>query len=57
MPHIDTCAICKRPITDFDRFVTVGYGLPEPMYTLCPGCAAPVTRLLDEHGLRRFSEL
>jgi hypothetical protein len=57
MPRLDTCAICKHPITNFDQVVAVGYGLPEPMYTLCAECAAPVTRLLDEHGLRRLSEL
>lgn len=53
----DICSICKKQIKDFDQFLVIGYGSPQPLYTLCSQCGMPVIDLLERHGLQRLSRV
>jgi hypothetical protein len=50
------CAICKKRIKDFDRYLVIGYGISWPQYSLCSKCGAPIAVLLEQHGLISFTE-
>jgi hypothetical protein len=52
-----TCSICKKKITNFKRYLEIGYGFPQPEYRLCAQCGKPVIELLEKHGLKSFAEL
>jgi hypothetical protein len=31
------CSICKKQVTDFKRYLEIGYGFLQPQYRLCAG--------------------
>jgi hypothetical protein len=52
----DICAICKKPIEDYDMLVVVGLGIPLPQYSLCSKCGSPIASYLEANGLSNFTK-
>jgi hypothetical protein len=50
------CVICQKAIKDFDHYLTVGYGIPLPLYSICDRCGQPIIAFLQEHGLSSFTD-
>jgi hypothetical protein len=50
------CALCKKTIKDFDHYLTIGYGIPLPLYSICDRCGKPIIVFLEAHGLTSFTD-
>ena len=49
------CVIYKKAINDFNHYLTIGYGIPLPLYSVCDKCGQPVIAFLEAHGLSSFT--
>lgn len=50
------CVICKEAIKDFNHYLTIGYGVPLPLYSICERCGYPIIAFLEAHGLSSFTD-